>query len=142
MTRINRGYLRAITFLELLFVIVIIGILSSVAIGGFRKAFGRFQLENSAGELASLMNFLSQRAIVERRAIYLNIDSRANSCQALEKVYNLPRGLSISSDIEGNRIVFYPDGSIDDSTVTLRQDSGEAVNLTTRGVLGGVKIQS
>ncbi len=149
MTRRSKGNVSsAITFLELLFVIAIIGIFAGVAIGGFRKMFARFQLDSSSRELQSLMNFLSQRAIVERKLIYLNIDSQGNICRAIEKdpdmtikTFNIPQGLKIESDIETNQIVFYPDGSIDDATVTLKQPSGEAVNLTTRGVLGSVKIQ-
>jgi prepilin-type N-terminal cleavage/methylation domain-containing protein len=144
-SRISR---RAITFLELLFVIVIIGIFSTIAVSGFRKTFSRLQLNGSAGELQALAGFLSQRAVAERMPVYLKIDSQGSHLEAVRKdpegvikTFKLPPGLSVTSDSQTGEIAFYPDGSLDEATLTLKEESGEAVNLTTKGVLGGVKIQ-
>jgi len=136
----------AVTFIELLFVIIIIGILAGLSIPKFRSTFNTLQLNNFSRELQTFMNYLQQRAIVEGKTVYLNIDNDNNEYWAQIKdgenrlkTYQVPGEIEI--EIEQKQIAFYPDGSIDKTTIELINPDNQYINLTTKGVFGGVKLQ-
>lgn len=137
---------RGFTLLELLFVIIIIAILATISSVSFRKTFNSLQLNNSALELQSFINYLSQRAVVERKNIYLNIDDEKGEYWAMVKneekrirTFTIPAGIKIET--ETKQIIFYPDGTIDSVIIKLINPKGQCISLTTEGVFGGVKIQ-
>lgn len=139
--------LRAITFIELLLVIAIIGILTGISISTFRKTFEHLQLRSFSRELQTFMNYLSQRSIVEGKPIYLNIDNeqrqywaKIKDAQNRLKTYKIPAGITIEA--EEKQIIFYPDGDIDKITINLAGFDEQKVTLTTKGVFGSVKLQS
>lgn len=139
--------LRAITFIELILVIVIIGILIGVSLPRFRNTFNDLQLNGFSRELQASMNYLRQRSIVEGKIIYLNIenDNREYWAKIKDqdyrlKTYKIPAQIRIEAEQE--QIIFYPDGNIDKVTINLFGFDNQSITLTTRGVFGGVKIQS
>lgn len=145
--------LNAITFIELLLVIIIIGILIGVSIPSFRKTSNRLQLENSARQLQTVMNYLHQRSIIEQKIILLNIDNEKKEYWAQIKdtstplkTYPIPSDIFIEiikkSDTDNKQILFYPDGQIDKITIKLTNREKETISLTTEGVYGGVKMVS
>lgn len=136
---------RAFTFIELLFVILIIGILVAVSIPNFRKTFNNLELNNFSRELQAVMNYLHQSAIVEGKAIYLNIDNEERQCLAQDKenakkfkAFRIPDGINVVT--EKTEIFFYPDGAIDAATIKISNANGQEIDLTTKGIFGGVKI--
>jgi prepilin-type N-terminal cleavage/methylation domain-containing protein len=136
---------KAFTLIEFLLVIIISGILITAALPQLRRSFDNFRLTNFASELQVFMTFLRERAIVEGKIIYLNIDHENNKLlaqikEAKEalKTLTLPRGLFLES--EKKQILFYPDGRIDSVTVAAVNCDGQKITLTTKGVFGGVKI--
>jgi len=139
--------LRAITFIELILVIVIIGILIGVSLPRFRNTFNDLQLNGFSRELQASMNYLRQRSIVEGKIIYLNIDNdnreywaKIKGEENRLKTYKIPAQIRIETEQE--QIIFYPDGNIDKVTINLCGFDNQSIALTTRGVFGGVKIQS
>lgn len=136
---------RSFTFIELILVIALIGILSVVAIPQFRKTFNDLQLNNFARDLQSFMNYLEQRSIVERKIITLNVDDVNKEYWAQIKdepnrlkTYSIPK--EINTETNQSQIRFYPDGQIDAVTISLINPSNQRLRLTTEGVFGGVKI--
>jgi len=141
------GKTRSLTFIEILLVIIIIGILIGVSLPSFRKTFNNLQLNSASSELQALMNYVHERAIVEGKVIYFNIDNGTKECWAQIKgastrlkAYSVPEGVSIEP--EKKQILFYPDGSIDSITIKLTNLNNEDVILTTKGVYGRVKLQT
>jgi len=140
------GRKRGFTFIELLFVIIIIGILIGVSLPRFKKTFESMQLDAVSGELQAVMNYLCQRATVEGKIIYLNIDNdkkeywaQVKEATARIKTYHIPQEISIETEQE--KIAFYPNGNIDKITIKVVNVNGQAANLTTKGVYSGAKLQ-
>ena len=143
------GKIKGLTFIEILFVIIIIGILTGISLPQFRKTFNTLQLNSFSREFQAFMNYLCQRSIVEGKIIYLNIDidngKREYWAQVKGeinrlKTYKVPDQMKIET--QQKQIMFYPDGSIDKTTIKLINPDNRYVNLTTKGVFGGVKLQS
>ncbi|MFA5363201.1 MAG: prepilin-type N-terminal cleavage/methylation domain-containing protein [Candidatus Omnitrophota bacterium] len=136
----NKGY----TFIELICVVVILGVLAGVSMPVLKNVFLGVQLESTAQELCSLMDYVRQRSLLERGIIRIHISLdkaeywvTADGSTKRLKTLRVPSGINIESDKE--EICFYPDGRIDKADIRLAVSSGKNVLLTTRGVLGGVK---
>ncbi len=144
---IRRSGKRAFTLIELLFVIVIMGILAGIALPNLRKAFNNLQLNNFSAELDSSMNYLRQRSIVDANIIYLVIDNEKKEYWVVLqgnikrlKTYKVPEGITIET--QQKEVAFYPDGSIDKVTISLSNADKQRVVLTTEGIFDGVKVQA
>lgn len=143
----NKNSATAFTFIELLIVIIIIGILTGVSWPQFKKAFNTLQLNSFSQTLQSAMNYLHNRSVVEGKIIYSYIDNEKKEYWAQEKdspnrlkTYPLPPGITIETDKQ--EVFFYPDGQIDKVTIELINPDNQKVVLTTKGVFGGVKLSS
>jgi len=142
----------AVTFIELILVVAILATLGGATLIHFRNNFNTLQLDNSARELQSFMNYLHERSIVESKVIQLNIDNgnkeywaQAKDNQTRLRSYPIPKEVTIevsrklgSSDAP---VTFYPDGQIDKVTIQLENSDKRNVNLTTEGMFGKVKLQ-
>lgn len=139
----------ALTFIEILLVIIIIGILIGIALPSFRKTFNNLQLNNFSRELQSFMNYLHERSIVEGKIIYLNIDNELREAWAQMKDKDTDKDIRLKTlrlpdkikiETQNYQILFYPDGSIDKLTLDVVNQDSQKITLTTQGVYGGVKI--
>ena len=138
---------RAFTFIELLFIVIIIAVLVAVSFPNLRKSFNNIELNSFSREFEAVINYLKQRSIVDITMIHLNIDNEKKEYYAVKaesserfKTYRIPDGIRI--EMEGNeKIAFYPDGSIEKVTIRLINSDNQEVVLTTKGVYGGVKVQ-
>lgn len=137
--------IRGFTFIEIILVVIISGVLAGISIPQFRKYFSNMELKSSSSELQAVMNYLRQRSISEGDILCLNIDGgkkeywiQIKGEEKRLKTSSLPRGITI--DTEKKEIFFYPNGSIDKVTIKLANDYNQSVVLTTKGVFGGVKI--
>ncbi len=144
--RKKRKHLTGFSLLELLFVIIIIGILAGVSYPALRRTFVSLQLDDSCRQLQTFMNYLDGRAVAEGTSVYLHIDPEGKAYWAKFKdssirirSYNIPSSITIETD--QSQIIFYPDGSIDPCTIKLTSSEGHSVTLTTKGVFAGVKSQ-
>lgn len=144
------------TLIEILFVIVIVGILTALAVPGFRRTFENMQQYNFAKDMRHLSIYLQSSAISMGKVYCLNIDAAngkilANYAQDGElkgldgrfgRTYAVPLGNTVS--IEGadkQSICFYPDGYIDNATIIIENQRGNKVSLIIKGLTGDIKIQ-
>ena len=137
----------AFTLLELLFVIIIIGIMVGVSFPGLKRNFDRMQLDNFSRELQSSMNYLSQRSQAEGKVIRLYIDVGNSVCWAgfdgsASRIKNIPIPQDITVEASKDQVRFYPESRIEAVTVKLSNPQGQSVSLTSEGVLGRVKIDN
>ena len=144
------------TFVELLVVIIIIGVLATLSVPKFRTAFDNFELENFVREIYSLSRYLQASAISQGKIHYLEINKEAQEFQASSmegdelkqvpgrfgKAYKAPSGINISIDPpEKNGVYFYPDASTDKITFTFENRHKSKFSLNIKGASGGIKIQ-
>jgi prepilin-type N-terminal cleavage/methylation domain-containing protein len=137
---------RAFTLIEILFVVIIIAILIGFSAPGLKNTFDGIQLNTVSSQLQSYMNYLCEHSVVVGKTIYLHIDNDGKKYWAVtddESVLRteaIPQGINIEA--KEQVITFYPDGSIDKVSIKLSNNNNQHVDLTTKGVFGGVKVQS
>ncbi len=138
--------IRAFTLLELLFVLVFLGVLAGISLPRLKNTFESFQLNSFSDKLVSSLNYFCTLSKVEGEVISLSIDNEKKKYQfrrsqdsKVLRAYNIPEILTLESD--KGQIHFYPDGSIDEVTIRISSEGGQAVNLTTKGVWSGIKVQ-
>ena len=148
--------IKALTFIELLLVIIIIGILTGVSIPQLRKAFDNFALENFAKDIYYLSRYLQGSAIAGGKIYYLNINKDKGEFQAtykeenefkniqgrFGKIYKALDGIIVSLEpSERTGVYFYPDGSMDKIRITLENQYKKQLSIITKGVAGEIQIQ-
>lgn len=145
------------TFIELMLVAIIIGIIISISTPLFRTTFNTIQLENLSSNLAKLIRYSRERAIVERLRYRLVFnDSRKKYWLEVEKeplnstgefdrlksrwgkVHSIPEGISLEA--EKKQINFYPDGRVSEITLYLTNEKGITYTLITERTLGRVQV--
>jgi prepilin-type N-terminal cleavage/methylation domain-containing protein len=118
--RIKQGF----TFLELTFVVLIIAVLTGLSVPMLRNAFSNMQLLQSSSNLADVLNYARQAAILDRCEYRLRLDVSEKSFWIEQngsksgKVYSLPKGIEIYSKMD--QIGFYPNGKSDDAEIIIK----------------------
>lgn len=133
----------ALTFIEILIVVVILVILSASAMPNLRTAVTNVQLDTSARQLQTLMDYLRQRSIIDGKVVILNIDgneflAKFNGEDAVLRKYSIPGRIKAQSDKP--EVFFYPDGRIEAIEIVLTAKNNSRRVLTTRGVYGAFKL--
>ncbi len=144
----------AFTLVEILLVVVIIGIVLALAAPNFSKGYSRFQLNKTADDLLSVSRWAKAMAIGQERIYALsfsndrrsyglarvkineetdNQDSFEPVNGALGRMHPIPDVIRL--DTQGDRIKFYPDGTIDPATIQLASPDQKTV-LTSSQVRG------
>lgn len=133
------------TFIELILVILIIGVLVASTTPNLKRSYSNLHLSSFARDFQSLMNSLHERSIVDGKIIYLNIEDESYWAQVKDvidtKLMEYKFGPEIKIEAVNKKIAFYPDGSIDKVDIKLSDTYDDSVNLTTKGVFNGVKLQ-
>lgn len=158
MTAQNRSGARAITFIELLVVVIILSVFIGVSAPQFRKSFEGFEAENFIKNIYYLASYLQNSAISQGRIYCLNIapgegkfwvtnkigDRFEPSKERFTKASQAPGGLKISfvpDKAEQASIYFYPDGSVEQITIAFEDKYSKKVYLDIKGTMGGIKIR-
>lgn len=151
---------RALTFIELIIVIAIIGVLSITAVPKFKTTFDNLELESFVKDIYYLSRYLQASAVNKRQIYYLSIDKEKGEFQARLKpdagtedefkniegrfgrIYKLPQKVNISVDPpEKAGIYFYPDSSIEGIKITFENEQKKDICLIIKGVTGDIQIQ-
>lgn len=137
---------RAFTLIELIFVIAILLVLIAVSLPNLRKNFNNLQLANFSREMRAFMIYLHDRAVVERKIIILSLDTDKNEYTAnvageekILKKYAIPSGINISANAD--KILFYPDGRIDNIDIQISCSDNQSIRLISKGLYGKVKLR-
>ena len=142
------------TLIEVLGVLLLVTVLIGLSLPRFSTTTQDLQLTSSARNLAKLLTYAQERAIVERipyqavfdvtgRTYWLTrLQSKEAETEALRiegrygRMVTLPSGIALR--FPGERIQFYPDGSSDPFTIELSAQGHRFI--LTDGV-GHVRIQ-
>lgn len=118
------------TLVELLVVMLVFGLLISLAPAAFKRVLPGLEMKSSARELASVFRDARNRAIRDNHATAVVIDVQEKIYQAEGQSIPLPQGFEIKlftaeseklSESSG-RIRFFPDGTSTGGRVTLETD--------------------
>jgi prepilin-type N-terminal cleavage/methylation domain-containing protein len=148
----------AFTFIEILLVIVIIGIIVALASPNFSKGYSRFQLNKTADDLLEHCRWAQAMAIGQERIYALSFsgDHRSYKLErvkrgegnddqgsfepvngGLGRMHAVPDAILL--DTKDDRIKFYPDGTIDPETIQL--GSSEQKIVLSSGQVRGMMMK-
>ena len=134
--------LRGFTLIELLITLTIMTALAGLSFPKLNERAKQWRVETSSRELQIFMNFLQERAVVERNIFYLEIGPDGHEYWGAPnpfKMRRLTHGIRLQSEVK--QVAFFPDGSMDPVTIQIVGDGEKIVTLTTRGSFGSVKIK-
>ncbi len=151
---------KGVTLIELLTVVVIIGIMASIAVPRFAKTIPRLRLKSDTKGIASTMRLARMRAVAERHIYGLYFDDTSSPQRFIlfkdldsDQVYNASQDSTIftwnfykTTNYEyigpSNKvIVFSPNGSSNGGRVTLTaQSSSDTMAVDVLPSTGRVKV--
>lgn len=147
---------KSFTFLELMVIILIMGILLGVSLPHFKKVSENFGFENFIKNIYFLTLHLQSRAIADSKIYYLEIKKNTLEFQpyllngdeyvklsagVFGKIQRAPLGTSLLEDprdIPG--LHFYPDGSCDSATLTFKNNNDQKTSLFIKGMTGEIQL--
>ncbi len=146
---------RGLSFVELLIVITIVGILTAAAVPRFKKTYDRFEFENFSQNIYYLTQYLQNSAIVEKKIYYLNIDQAKAEFVAkylengeikaltgrFAKVFKAPETVRVSLEPEVDYICFYPNGKIDGLLIIFTDRFEKKIIIDTRKINNDIQTQ-
>ena len=146
----------AYTFVELLVVILIIGILVATVLPQLKQATSGLELEGFVKDIYYLCKYLQASAVSQGKLYRLNIAPESLELNAtfkekdelplsgtgfkpiegrFAKTYYAPKGsiIEVTAPTD-NQIYFYPDGSIDQAQIHIRNKEGKELAISSKGV--------
>jgi type II secretion system protein H len=138
-----RAYNRAFTLIEIITVIAVIGILAAVLSPNIDSWVGKSKIRTSADELQQYLSFMKGEALGRAVVVKTEISEDDNSlviyssseltsnCQSSEVEWeninnNLDfKNIELISEVEDDELCFFPDGSSNGGTITLKSKHGE-----------------
>ena len=144
--------LTGFTLIELALVGVLILVIIAGSMPLFRKTFRGLELENSARNIAKIVRYGQERAIVEANTFKINFDfdKKIYWLTQLDKgefkkiknerfgeIFSIPEAIAIEGDKK--TAIFYPDGRSEKLDIKLTS-GGESSYVTVSGRPGYVRI--
>ena len=138
-----RAYNRAFTLIEIITVIAVIGILAAVLSPNIDSWVGKSKIRTSADELMQYLSFMKGEALGRAVVVKTEISEDDNSlviyssseltsnCQSSEVEWeNINNNLDFNnieliSEVEDDELCFFPDGSSNGGTITLKSKYAE-----------------
>jgi len=146
---------KAFTLVELLLVIVVISVLAGISVPRFRRTYSDIRLASSAQDLASLMKYAQERAIMDGISFKIEFDISGKEYRLLREtepfsgVYEREKGIhgrakhipsDISFDVSAGETVFLPDGRTYPVKIYLKNRNGKKKVLSTERAGGRIRI--
>lgn len=151
---------KSFTFVELLIVIVIIGVLSGMVIPNFKITHNNFELDSFVKDIYYLAKYLQVSAISYSRIYRLDIveetDKTLFSAKyknkdgefvpldgKFKKPHKIPHDIEIYSIEPADRtgIFFYPDASMNNTTIVFKNKSGKEMTLIFKETGTAIQIK-
>ena len=139
------------TLIEIILVTLLIAIIIGVSTPVFRNFFYGFQQTNFPVDLAKLIRYAQERAIVERIRYKLKVDF-TNDKYWLEagnepvsgrfgNKFVIPQGITIEfENTDSSFMSFYPDGRTDQKFIYITGVKGARYTLTTENRIAHISI--
>ena len=134
--------LTGFTFIEIIFVTIILSILISIAIPNFSNTYNSLQLNNAAWDVYTILDYARDRSMIEQKVFKINIDKISNRVSLLVKEdegdfidikenlvrsRHLPMGISI--ECIKDEIIFFPNGENSGKDIVLKNQLEKTVTL-------------
>mgnify|MGYP006131295699 CR=1 FL=1 len=134
---------RAFTLIEIITVVAVLGILAAVSLPKIDSWVGKSKIRTSADELHQYLSFMKGEALGRGVVVKTEISEDENSmviyssseltsnCQSSEVEWdninnNLDfKNIELISEVEDDELCFFPDGSSNGGTITLKSRHGE-----------------
>jgi len=146
---------RGITFIELMSIVVIIGIIAAMAVPRFSQTINRLKFRTAARNMISKMRLARSNAITHKQPFGVNLDNGnmtvtvfldsnnpgANTYETSDSVVvvdTLPDGFVwVGTDFGGTAVVYRPNGSASSTghVYFLSYDAHDGINVGSIGVL-------
>lgn len=157
-TRMPRPLLsKAFTFIELLVVVLIIGVVAGLIVPNFGNTYARFLLKETAHDIAHTLRYAQTNAITGRRIVQMAFDESASRywLQAAKgesgaraeyeripgrmgRTFNIPDGISIESEL--SEISCHPNGILEKARIYVSDERGNYFTVSTREQVGYVHV--
>lgn len=151
----KRNSLTGFTLVEVLVVVVIVGVVLALGLPRFRGTFDNLRFENFCQDILSRMQYLTERASVERAVYRLTFDLAARRAEIayktnpeedtfmqargrLGKSIPIPAGVTIETN--PLRIFFFPDGSIAGADIRV-SDPLRSATIKINNSLGRLSLE-
>jgi len=149
---------RAFTFIELIIVIIIIAILSTLAVVNFSRTFEDIQLQQFGKEVSYLAQYVHTTSIVRNKTYCLIISENtpveisaayfdeSGIAHAMEGKFSKPVKAPASATLvslepaEKKDFYFYPDGSCDPLIIKFSAGNKSSLTLTLQQPTGTLQI--
>jgi prepilin-type N-terminal cleavage/methylation domain-containing protein len=154
----NGGSCKGFTLLELLFVTIVILVLISISTPLFKRTYDNLRHDEFSRNIAKLMKYAHERAIIERvqYRVCFDLNSKTYQIKVEEdplnqrgvfcevngkfgKLNRIPDDVSLESSTK--EVTFYPDGTVDEASLVVSSTCGAVSTLTTITGTGDVKIR-
>ncbi len=146
---------KGFSFVELLLVVIIMGIITAMAVPRAKVAYDKFQLANLSKDIYYFMQYLQNTSIVERKVYSLNIDREKaeftasrfenGNAEALKgrfaRPIKAPGSIKVGLEPDVEAIYFYPNGRIDEFSIVLTSKAGNKETINSKNITDAVKKQ-
>jgi len=145
--------LTGFTFIELLVVVILLGVVSALAVPNFRNTYYNFLFSEASHNLTYLMRYAQAGAVAERTNHRLNFDPEYRKYWLTKesqqegdfvslkgrfgKVFDIDQSITLESN--GAIINFYPDGRIEKAKIYLTNKDNKFYTISTEDQAGYVQ---
>lgn len=149
-SRIKKGF----TFVELLIVVILLGVVAALSIPNFRNSYYNFLLSDTSHNITYFMRYAQARSISERLPHRLNFNLDRSKywltkrSDSLEEQFERLKGKfgrvfaindNLTLECESMEINFHPDGKIDKINIYLSNKSERFYTISTEAQSGYVQ---
>jgi len=157
----NKIYsLKSFSLIELLLVVVILGIIASLAIPNFSQTYSSLQMQETAKNISYLMRYTQSQAIIRQRYFRLEFDepnkeyritrrageeSENKTEESFERIagrngraFHIPEELTLETPKPF--VEFYPNGDIEPVRIYLSNVKGKYFTVSTQEQVGYVLV--
>jgi len=138
----RKNYNAGFTFIEIIFVTIILSILISIAIPNFRNTYYSLRINNAAWDMYTILEYAKDRSLIEQKIFKISIDKTSNVIvlqikgdegdfidvrEHLVREKHLPTGISI--ECNKDEIVFLPNGENLGEDIILKNQLEKSITL-------------